>query len=260
MQPFAPPRSGSPWPELHLEDIAWLRTLFATDEPTCLIYAHAVCDVGNCEADPAWAKEINVHHVDRLLTVLPDSTKLVYLSSDHVFGGDGSYDEASSPSPISVYGATRVAAEQRVLSRPGSLVIRAGLAIGPSANGRAGFLDWLAYRHRQGLPITVVHDESRSAIWADDLATRIMQLAHSDLVGLVHVAASASVSRVDLARHLARCLGIDLVYDTAGRHQRPAPHLGRVELSTTYNGHLHEPIPSVLLSTTNPALEGDRCT
>ena len=57
-------------------------------QPDVLIYAHAVCDVPKCEAAPEWARALNVGHVERVLSALPVKTRLVYLSSDHVFGGD----------------------------------------------------------------------------------------------------------------------------------------------------------------------------
>jgi len=87
--------------------------------PDILIYAHAVCDVPKCEGSPEWAQRINVGHVRRVLAALPAHTRMVYVSSDHVFGGDGIYDENAEPCPISVYGRSRVEAERLVLQRPG---------------------------------------------------------------------------------------------------------------------------------------------
>jgi dTDP-4-dehydrorhamnose reductase len=246
VQPFVPPKSRSPWPALNLEDPAWLEALFSAREPRLLIYCHAVCDVSKCENAPDWAYEINVHHIQRLLDILPNATRLVYVSSDHVFGGNDSYSEESAPCPISVYGRTRVEAENLVLKRQRSLVLRSGLAIGPSHNGRTGHSDWLAYRHRRHLPITIVEDEFRSAVWVDDLAVRIMLLARSEETGLRHIAATRAVSRVELARYLAQHMRIKLTFKTASRHQQTAPHLGRVELTTIYHGRQHRPLPSVL--------------
>ena len=69
-----------------------------------------------CEQAPAWAREINVTGLERLIEVLPPTTRLVYCSSDHVFGGrDAGYDENDSPDPVSVYGRTREEAERLVL-------------------------------------------------------------------------------------------------------------------------------------------------
>jgi dTDP-4-dehydrorhamnose reductase len=111
------------------------------------------------------------------------------------------------------------------------LVIRVGLAIGPSPNGRTGHWDWLRYRIGKDLPVTIVHDEYRSVVWAHDLALRVMQLAESREVGVRHVAATRAVSRIDLANHLLTIFGAAATYQRESRYQRSAPHLGHVELA-----------------------------
>ena len=248
--PFVTPGRHAPslrrWPTLNLADGAWAKAIFRQYEPDILLYCHAVCDVPKCQAAPEWAYEINVEHVRRVLAAMPSKTRLVYVSSDHVFGGDGAYDEASPPCPISVYGATRVEAERLVLNRKGSLVVRVGLPIGPSPNGRTGHMDWLRYRLQRHLPITIVDDEYRSVVWASDLARRLMQLAASAETGICHVTASRAVSRVDLANYLLSQSSGNIGFACENRCQRAAPHLGRVELATIYRGELFDPLPCVL--------------
>ena len=236
------------WPVLHLEDHHWIKTIVARYHPQVLVYCHAVCDVPKCEADPDWAYEVNVRHLQRTLNALPDQTRLVYVSSDHVFGGDGTYDECSPPCPITVYGRTRVEAERLVLERPESLIIRTGLAIGPSPNGRTGHLDWLRYRIQRKLPITIVEDEYRSAVWVDTLARRVMELAGSQETGVRHISATRAVSRIELAHYLLTRLGLEARFHYESRHDRPAPHLGRVDLMSTYRDEWATPLPSVIES------------
>jgi dTDP-4-dehydrorhamnose reductase len=231
--PFTSPRNRAAvqsWPTLNLEDPEWVKSIFEHSQPSVLLYCHAVCDVPKCEADPEWAYEINVRHLQRVLKALPNQTRLVYISSDHVFGGDGTYDEYSPPCPISVYGRTRVEAEQVVLERPQSLVIRTGLAIGPSTNGRTGHLDWLRYRTQRQLPITIVEDEFRSVVWAEDLAVRVMEMARGREAGVRHIITTRTVCRIELAHYLLQRLGLKADFHFESRHNRSAPHLGRVEL------------------------------
>jgi len=248
--PFTSPRNRAAaiqsWPTLNLEDPEWIKGIFDQYQPHVLLYCHAVCDVPKCEADPEWAYEINVRHLQRVLKALPNQTRLVYVSSDHVFGGDGTYDEYSPPCPISVYGRTRVEAEQVVLERPQSLVIRTGLAIGPSPNGRTGHLDWLRHRTQRQLPITIVEDEYRSVVWTEDLAVRVMGLARSQETGIRHIIATRTVSRIELAHYLLNRLGLEGRFHCESRHQRQTPHLGRVELTSTYRDELSIPLPSVV--------------
>jgi dTDP-4-dehydrorhamnose reductase len=250
IEPYGTPgsRAGSmySWPAINLEDPLWASALFQQQSPDILIYGHAVCDVPKCQDSPEWARRINVGHVRHVLSALPPRTRMVYVSSDHVFGGDGIYDEGTEPCPISVYGRTRVDAERLVLQRSGSLVIRVGLPIGPSPNGRTGHGDWLRYRSDRNLPITIVSDEYRSAVWADHLACRVLQLADSTAAGIRHVAATRVASRIELANHLLSLLEKPAGYLIESRRQRSAPHLGHVELSTIYNDSMARPLMSVL--------------
>lgn len=248
--PFITPSNNAKsvrhWPALNLGDPGWAAALFKQHEPRLLLYCHAVCDVPRCEVAPGWAREINIVYLQRVLDALPSHTRLVYVSSDHVFGGDGIYDEGSSPCPISVYGRTRVDAEELVLARPQSLVLRVGLAIGPSPNGRTGHWDWLRYRTAQNLPMTIVHDEYRSAVWAHDLAVRVMQFAESTETGVRHITATRALSRVELAHHLMARFGLTANFQYESRHDRSAPHLGRVELASVYRGELFQPLASIV--------------
>ena len=234
------------WPALQLHDPAWVAEVFQRTQPDVLLYYHAVCDVSKCEASPGWAYEMNVQQLDRVMVALPAHTRLVYVSSDHVFGGDGVYSEESIPSPISVYGRTRVEAEQLVLKRSGTLVIRTGLGIGESPDGRTGHLDWLRYRTKRKLPITIIKDEYRSVVWQSDLAPRVMQLAQSLESGIRHVASTRAMSRVELANFLITEYHIPASFNIETRHQQANPHLGQVELATIHEGDLFHPLSSVL--------------
>lgn len=234
------------WKAVDAEDATALAALVAGERPEVVIWAHAVCDVAKCEANPKWATAINVDGIQNLVRSLPPATRLVYVSSDHVFGHDGTYTETSATCPISAYGRTRVAAERIVLGRANSLVVRPGLAIGLSANGRSGFSDWLAYRHARGLAVTVVADESRSAVWADDLAERILALAASPIVGLRHIPGARAVPRPELARYLLGLRGVEPRFEVRTRAEQAAPHLGRVEMRSEYDDEYGTALPAVL--------------
>jgi dTDP-4-dehydrorhamnose reductase len=232
---------------IDLDDPDAVRELFARERPELIINCAGVCDVGTCEASPEFAHSVNVEGTRLLHQHAPRDTRIVYLSSDHVFSGDtGPYDEDAPTDPISVYGRTRVAAEELALARPNTLVIRSGLWIGPSANGRLGHLDWLRDRHRRGLPMTVVSDEHRSAVWAQDAARRVWELARSELTGIRHVVATRIVSRPELARFLVEHFAIGAAFELESRGVRKTPHLGNVALATRFRDALAAPLPSVV--------------
>jgi dTDP-4-dehydrorhamnose reductase len=68
---------------------------------------------------------------------------VTYISTDMVFGGSKAepYLESDEPDPISVYGASKLEGERRVLAAsPGSLVARVSWVYGP---GRPAFPEWI---------------------------------------------------------------------------------------------------------------------
>jgi dTDP-4-dehydrorhamnose reductase len=232
---------------IDLDDEPAVVELFARMRPSLIVQCAGVCDVESCELSPEFAWAVNVEAMRILIAHAPPEARIVYCSSDHVFSGDtGPYDELSPTDPVSVYGRTRVAAERLLAARPNSLIVRAGLWIGPSATGRNGHLDWLRYRHRRQLPMTVVADELRSAMWADDAARRVWALADAGVTGVRHLVAARVVSRPELARFLVEHLAIDARLEVHTRRDRRTPHLGRVELVTRYHDALAQPLPPVI--------------
>lgn len=235
---------------LHLDDELAVALLFKRARPRLIIHCAGVCDVETCEKSPEFAHSVNVVGTRNLLAYAPAETRIVYLSSDHVFGGDaGPYFEDSPVAPISCYGRTRVEAERLVMAREGTLVIRSGLWIGPSSNGKIGHLDWLRDRHRRGLPMTVVSDEVRSAMWAEDAGRRVWELARSSITGVRHITATRAIARPEIARFVTTKFSIGATFGVESRHVRRTPHLGNVELATRHTDELARPLPSILTST-----------
>lgn len=232
---------------VNLDDELAVVLLFKHARPRLIIHCAGVCDVEICEQSPDFAHSVNVVGTRNLLRYAPAETRIVYCSSDHVFGGDaGPYFEDSPVAPISCYARTRVEAEQLILARGNALVIRSGLWIGPSATGRIGHLDWLRDRHRRGLPMTVVSDEVRSAVWAEDAARRVWDFARSSVIGVRHITATRAVARPEIAAFVNARFEIGATFGTQPRRERRTPHLGNVELATRYGDALAQPLPSVI--------------
>jgi dTDP-4-dehydrorhamnose reductase len=83
-------------------------------------------------------------------------------------------------------------------------------------------------------------------VWAKDLAERVMHYAASEMTGLRHITATRALSRVELAHWLMSRFGLTTNFQYESRHERSAPHLGRVELATIHRDLLSHPLISVI--------------
>lgn len=135
----------------------------------------------------------------------------VHVSTDFVFDGtkDGAYVETDEPHPLSVYGASKLAGEQAVVSRmPDALVVRTAWVFAP--HGANFPLKILAAARERG-SLSVVTDEIGSPTYTVDLARGIVGLAEADAQGIYHVAGSGSCSRFELAKEVLRIAGLSHV-------------------------------------------------
>jgi dTDP-4-dehydrorhamnose reductase len=123
--------------------------------------------------------------------------RLIHLSTDLVFDGEhgAPYDEDDEPRPVLEYGRQKLEAEQLVRrAHPQALIVRTSLLTGPPD----GAQEALARRD----DITFFADEIRSPLRVADLAAALLELAGSDLSGVLHVAGPEAISRAELAARL----------------------------------------------------------
>lgn len=130
-------------------------------------------------------------------------SRLVHVSTDLVFDGkkEGRYTEADEPKPVSLYGRVKLSAEHSVCEIcPQSLIVRTSLLF-----GKPGLQEALALRR----DVEFYTDEIRTPVRVAELAAALLELAQSELEGILHVAGRDAVSRYEFARVLAASQGRD---------------------------------------------------
>ncbi len=194
--------------QLNWEDDHQLERLFSRFDPDILIHSWAMCDLDLCEEIPEMAEKINVTATVKILAAakkIKSLKRFIYISTDHVFSGEeGNYTEDHVPNPKHVYGRTKFEAEKLVQTSGLSyLIVRPGLAIGESLQGRKGPKDFLLTRIRAKKPTHYFTDEWRTPVRAHELAQKVMQLSVSNITGIVHIAGEQIYNRYELARFIA---------------------------------------------------------
>jgi dTDP-4-dehydrorhamnose reductase len=131
-------------------------------------------------------------------------------SSDHVFNGDQRepYGESSAPSPVNVYGESKVEAERAVReAHSKALVVRTSSLFSPWDD--RNFMIKTLRSLRSGQPVRAIEDIWSSPTYVPDLVNTALDLLIDGEEGLLHLTNEGVVSFSDCAQMAADCVGAD---------------------------------------------------
>jgi dTDP-4-dehydrorhamnose reductase len=194
--------------ELDVTSADAVRSCFRDFAPEAVIHCAAMTDVDGCETDPDAARRANVEGAAVVAAACAGSVRMVYISTDFVFDGGRTepYREDDVAEPLSVYGRTKLAGEQRVRALAANhAVVRTAWTFAPW--GRNFVLSILRAARERGR-LRVVDDQVGSPTYAPDLAEALWRLVGTDEQGTFHLTNAGVVSRFDFAREIVTAAGL----------------------------------------------------
>lgn len=177
--------------------------------PDLVVNCAAWTAVDACEADPDRAWRTNALAVRHLAEAAARTgAHLVQVSTDYVFDGTAphAYSEWDSPSPLSVYGRSKLGGELEAAGCPGATIVRTSWVCGPHGSNMVKTILRLA---RAGGPMAFVDDQRGCPSFTDDLAGAIYRLAVGRRPGLFHVTNQGPTTWFDFARDVLAAAGDD---------------------------------------------------
>ena len=181
-----------------------------------IVMASALTHVDRCEQHPDEAQVQNVEHTRKVVEWCRKHDRpLLFFSTDYVFDGvAGPYAEDASTHPLSVYGRTKLEAEQIVLSLRRCAVIRITNVFDIGFDDR-NFVHRCVTSLRDRKPLLVPSDQFATPVYATWLAQQCVTLwirgaiLCPDSPKVLHAACDDLLSRGELARRVAQRLGAD---------------------------------------------------
>ena len=182
-------------------------------KPDVVIHAAAMTQVDQCTLEPDRCHQLNVEATANVIKACEQHQKhLVFISTDFIFdGADGPYQEDDQPAPLSVYGQSKLDAEQLVQAADCPWTIaRTVLVIGyvPGLS-RSNIVLWAREALSQGETIRVVDDQVRSPTWSIDLAEGCLRIAERGALGIYHLSGPETMSILELVERVADHGGLD---------------------------------------------------
>ncbi len=200
--------------------------------PDFIIHAAAYTDVDGCELDPGKAYLYNSEATKWIAQICKDrGIGLVFISTDFVFDGrkNVAYKETDRPNPLSVYGKSKLKAEQNIKEICDIFYIfRSAWLFGKWGKN---FVKTIVEKAKERQNLKVVDDQRGCPTYTKDLSFALCKFMHIILEdrncesGIFHVVNSGSTSWYDFAKIILSKIKAKVKIEpiSSGQLTRPAP-------------------------------------
>jgi dTDP-4-dehydrorhamnose reductase len=193
---------------LDITKLSAVNEAVATYRPDIVINAAAYTNVDAAETDHEGSYQLNALGPRNLALATADrNLPLLHVSTDYVFDGlsNRPYHEFDQPRPLSIYGKSKLAGEQAVISlNPHHYIVRTAWLYHPE--GRNFPRTMLTQSHRD--EVRVVSDQYGSPTYAPHLAEAIAKVVETGAYGIYHFAGSGGASWFELTCQLYQLCSI----------------------------------------------------
>ncbi len=193
-------------------------------QPDVVINCAAYTNVNGCESNQQAAFAANAIGPRNLAMACEElGAKLVHVSTDYVFSGEGSVPlaEYEPTGPVSVYGKTKHAGEEYVKQFcRRAFIVRTAWLYGYVGNN---FVKTMLRLGREKGALKVVNDQLGNPTNFVDLAYHLLQLAATKEYGTYHCTGEGICSWYDFASEIIRLGGVEATVSPCTTDEYPTP-------------------------------------
>jgi dTDP-4-dehydrorhamnose reductase len=177
--------------------------------PNVVFLAAAMTDVDGCETNRDYAAVVNAEAPGEIAKACASlGVRLVHFSTDYVFDGSAKvpYSEKSAPKPLSVYGRTKLAGEQKVREAlPTALLLRTSANFGWNrTRKKTNAVTWILEKLRRNEPVPLFTDQWISPSYVPEVARIAFDLLDRRAKGIFHVASKGCLSRLEIGEAICQ--------------------------------------------------------
>lgn len=188
-----------------------LRDVLGALEFDVLINCAAITNVDGCEAKPEEAFAVNTEAAAVVAEICAGKgVRLIHISTDYVFDGEKAepYREEDEPNPISVYGASKLEGERRVLNvSEDHMVARVSWVFGPD---RPSFIDGIVQRAREQDAVQAIADKFSTPTYTIDAASMLRALFDRSMAGgIYHITSRGGCSWREYGQWALDCCRVE---------------------------------------------------
>jgi dTDP-4-dehydrorhamnose reductase len=187
--------------QLDITDLEQVTRSINSIKPDWVINAAAYTAVDKAESDSAGAYAINAEGAANLATAAQAiNSRLLHISTDFIFDGKNNrpYLPEDVPNPLGIYGASKLAGEQKVREILGgeTLIIRTAWVY--SAHGN-NFVKTMLRLMGERDTLGVIEDQVGTPSWAAEIARAVYLSIENNLRGVYHWTDTGAASWYDFS-------------------------------------------------------------
>ncbi len=201
------PRDG--FEALDLRDCKALATFMEKTTPDVVIVLAAYRDPDYCEEHPDETRRLNTDPARFLARFLPPTIPILFVSTDYVFDGrNPPYREDAERRPVNEYGKSKVEAEDVLLGREHSIILRVPLLMGWTDQfEQSGFFSHLIADLKATEPRALDNILKRYPVWTRDVGESMVRLIKARASGAFHFSTVRPLTRFQAAKEMAGLIG-----------------------------------------------------
>ncbi len=211
-------------------------------QPEIIVNCAAFTLVDACESQAEAAWQVNTDGPANLAAAaVKTGARLIHISTDYVFDGKKpvpeAYIESDPTHPVSVYGKSKLAGEERIMGKTDNFIIlRTAWLYG--LNGK-NFIRTILGKvlNEPQTRLRIVNDQYGSPTWSYRLAMQIDRLLTTSARGVYHASSEGYCTWYDLTKALIKALDLSAQVTPCTTEEYPTP-AARPRNSILENKHL----------------------
>ena len=200
---------GVDYTDCDLTDGPSVMALVRGEAPDAIIHCAAYTAVDRAETEPEQCAAVNgMGTLNLVRAALAVDAKLLYVSTDYVFSGEGDtpVDISAPYQPRNVYGLTKAQGEEAVRSlMTRSVIVRTSWVFGAHGDNFVKTMLRLGADHSE---VSVVGDQIGSPTYTVDLARLLCDMVQTNRYGIYHATNEGYCSWASFAAEIMRQAGL----------------------------------------------------
>ncbi|MBQ2828683.1 MAG: dTDP-4-dehydrorhamnose reductase [Clostridia bacterium] len=195
--------------EFDLTDKEATQKFILENKPEGVIHCAAYTAVDKAEDEEEICRKINAEGSLYIAEACEKiGAKMIYISTDYVFGGDGeeAYEPSDEKNPQNVYGVTKLEGEKNALENCSkTFVVRTSWVYGINGNNFVKTMRRLAETKDE---LNVVADQIGSPTYTKDLSVLLVQMIQTEKYGVYHATNEGFMSWAEFAESIMKKSGL----------------------------------------------------